>query len=339
LEVLEKVRKGEYLVFTDEYVLDVSDFHRGHPGGSFMLNETLGEDTGKYLVGCSSFSGQYNPYVHSLTTYSIVKDLSVGKIPQPEGYLIPTPASYDPMDFHLVKKIHLNESTFVMYFKNPLIKMAEKSLKLEWLGKHFMVILPESLGSTKRYYSSVFVDPFEWGHQLGLNEPVEACPGALKLLVKAYPDGKVSSYLNNLALGSGLSFRGPFGPGLALDSLSGEYVAIAGGTGLVPYLDLVYTICQSPAPVKVKLTIFAFFRSEAQSFCVNILKRIQSVHKDWFEFIEVYSGTPSETVNSQILSRTKDPALVWICGPSGFNRSFHSLLLKSGLSKHKIILM
>ena len=339
LEVLEKVRKGEYLVFTDEYVVNVSDFHRAHPGGSFMLNETLGEDSGKYLVGCSSFSSQYNPYVHSLGAYSLVKDLSVGKIPQPEGYLNPTPKSYVPIDFNLLKKINFNDSTFLLYFNNPDTKMAEKSIKLEWLGKHFMVILPESLGSTKRYYSSIFVDPFEWGHQLGLNEPVEPCPGALKLIVKAYPDGKVSSYLNNLSIGSTLSIKGPLGPGLALDSLDGEYVALAGGTGLVPFIDLVHNVSQSPSHKNFKLTIFAFFRSEPQSFCINILKTMQSHHKDWFELIEVYSGTPSQGVNSQILNKTQNPSLVWICGPSGFNRSFHSLLLQSGLNKHKIILM
>lgn len=339
LEVLEQVKKGAYLVFADEYVVFVRNFYRAHPGGSFMLLETIGEDSGKYLVGCSSYSGQYNPYEHTPGTYSLIKDLAIGKVPQPEGYLVPTPKNYDPLSFKLVKKVSFNESTFILYFNHPDVYMAEKYSKLEWLGKHFMVILPENLGSTRRYYSSIFVDPVEWEYELGLSDKNEGCLKALKLIVKAYPDGKVSSYLDRLKIGESLSIRGPFGPGLTLESFSGEYLALAGGTGLVPFIDLVHAAQNHHGPKNFKITLFVFFRSKSHSFCMNILQKIHNDHKDWFDLIEVYSGSQSESTKSQILSKSSNLTLAWICGPSGFNRSFHSLLLQSGLNKHKIIVM
>ena len=57
-----------------------------------------------------------------------------------------------------------------------------------------------------------------------------------------YTGGKMTGFLNSLKNGEILNIEGPLGPGLLLESLKGNFIAFAGGTGLVPFLDLIYCV-------------------------------------------------------------------------------------------------
>ena len=52
----------------------------------------------------------------------------------------------------------------------------------------------------------------------------------------------MTQHLFSLKRGDVISVQGPLGPGLMISELKGNYLAFAGGTGLVPFLDLVYLI-------------------------------------------------------------------------------------------------
>ena len=52
----------------------------------------------------------------------------------------------------------------------------------------------------------------------------------------------MTGFLNSLKNGEILNIEGPLGPGLLLEILKGNFIAFAGGTGLVPFLDLIYCV-------------------------------------------------------------------------------------------------
>ena len=49
--------KKESLVILDDMVLDVNDYMEEHPGGSFLLEHTIGGDISKFFYGGYSLDG------------------------------------------------------------------------------------------------------------------------------------------------------------------------------------------------------------------------------------------------------------------------------------------
>ena len=345
IKALDLVKSGKLIMFADELVLDLSQFSLSHPGGSFMIVDCVGEDAGKYMVGCSSFDGNYNPYLHSLKAFSMLKSLAIAKVPAPSSYLnISKPCKSVYMRFVVQDQKPLNNHTFIIYFKSEDYQMNKECESTTWLGKHFMIAYKKGTNLIKRYYSSIFVDILDWAQQLeATNRPeVLRDEGLVKFIYKIYPGGKMTNHLNSLKVGDSIQLRGPLGPGLLLQSLEGNYLALGGGTGLVPYLDLVYMAYKAYGNESstFKLTLFAFFRTSKDGFALDILEKV-SQKVNWLDF----QLTTDE--NSKISEVAKDVKrrveggfdLVWICGPSGFNRFYHNLVLSAGMQRNKVILM
>lgn len=222
--------------------------------------------------------------------------------------------------------------------------MASSCLSATWLGKHFLIITRKHLKYTRRYYSSLFVNLNEWAGELGLSTKSEEykSDGAIKFIVKIYPYGKMTSFLDKLNTGLDLRIKGPLGPGLMLNDLVGNFVAIAGGTGLVPFLDLVY-MAQKKVDrnsKEFKLALFVFFKTWKDGFGLEILEAVQK-SVSWLTLHIITDENPkkseSKSIIQSILQSPKD--LIWICGPSGFNRTYHSLSLSCNQDPLKIILM
>lgn len=49
--------KKESFVILDDLVLDVTDYMEEHPGGSFLLEHTIGSDISKFFYGGYSLDG------------------------------------------------------------------------------------------------------------------------------------------------------------------------------------------------------------------------------------------------------------------------------------------
>jgi hypothetical protein len=64
-EASDRIANGEKLVFYDDLVLDIKRYRWSHPGGSVMFERCIGEDMGKFINGCSSIGGYFNPYTHT----------------------------------------------------------------------------------------------------------------------------------------------------------------------------------------------------------------------------------------------------------------------------------
>lgn len=343
-KAIEMIKAGKKLMFADDLVVDVGHFILSHPGGSYMIAESLGEDTGKYMVGCSSFSGELNPYDHSAKAFSMLKSLAIGRIPSPPNYLTPLRQSNNVfMEFFVREKKQLNNHTNLLYLKSEDWKMNKKCESVDWIGKHFMTIYKKRFQYVKRYYSSIFVDITEWANEIGINSTASSSEdGTVKLIYKVYPGGKMTNHIDQLKNGEVLMIKGPLGPGLMLQELKGNYLALAGGTGLVPYLDLVYVAWKNFGNKSevFKLSLFVFFREWKDGFALEILEKI----KESCTWLTLHIVTDQHPKKKEMSNEVKEvasqhPDLTWICGPSGFNRFYYNLVAGSGVAKDKIILM
>lgn len=87
LEILKEIKKHpKDYVFFEEFALDISRFKFTHPGGYFVIRDTIGEDIAKYMIGCSAYR-HLNPYTHPTKALEFVKYLAIATIPYPLNYL------------------------------------------------------------------------------------------------------------------------------------------------------------------------------------------------------------------------------------------------------------
>lgn len=342
-EAFVEIYRGKEYVFVDDLVLDVTNFKKSHPGGQYMIYDTIGEDLGKYMCGCSSYGGNFQPYTHSETAFSLTKYLSIGRIPYPTGYLTSqNDSNQDLMEFQILSQQPLNTNTWLLTLKSDYHYMND-DCDIKWLGKHFKVFKDSgSYKKTRRYYSGLFVNLGIWGRELGIDLPgLNECPGAVKMIYKAYLGGEMTQHFFSLCSGDIIPIQGPLGPGLMLKELKGNYLGFAAGTGLVPFLDLVYLIWLNKSTLKdFSFTLYVQFRDWADGFCLDLLERVQEkILDDVFKLI-IVAGVRNTTHSELIESFLADfYDKVWICGPSGFCRNIYKVLIENGVEKKNIVVM
>ena len=126
LEAFEMIKNGEELMFADDLVIDIKDFKYNHPGGKFMLYESIGEDSGKFMIGCKGYANDYNPYTHSSKAFSYLSKLAIGRIPSPIGYIMHENCEESKiMEFTLSEKFPFNDHTFLIGLKSDFFKLTK----------------------------------------------------------------------------------------------------------------------------------------------------------------------------------------------------------------------
>jgi nitrate reductase (NAD(P)H) len=216
-----------------------------------------------------------------------------------------------------------------------------------WIGKHFCVTAITRGRKISRYYSFMLVNLAIWADEVrnaGLqakNYDVNRDAGRLRLHKKYYEGGLMSTYLASLPLGTSVTMKGPLGPGLVLDSfLNKDYLIFAAGTGLIPFLDIIYAVWRGQIHHGT-LHVYVSFRDEASSFAVDLIEAVAKKHP---KLIKVYSriGQAGFQLHGEFW-RNIMPLQVaekaWICGPPAFNRKIQAILLENEFDKNRIIMI
>lgn len=195
-----------------------------------------------------------------------------------------------------------------------------------------------------RYYSAIFCNFHEWAEKLRalgyrIADYPQLKPGRLKFIYKTYIQGKLSQSLNSFPKHHQINLKGPLGPGLYLSKFTGNFIACAAGTGLVPFLDLIYHIYSSQAK-NISFTLIASFRYLKDIFALDLLEATASeLGHDKFKLV-IITEDKKENLESILKENLKTHMnLAWVCGPSGYNHSIKSLLKSSGLPRNKIIVL
>jgi cytochrome-b5 reductase len=81
--------------------------------------------------------------------------------------------------------------------------------------------------------------------------------GFFELLVKSYPTGIISKYIDEVAIGDCVSVKGPKGNFVYTPNMCKEISMIAGGTGITPMLQIIKAVLKNPADVTKVSFIFA----------------------------------------------------------------------------------
>jgi len=352
LEIYKHLQnKWEPWVFFDEYVLDLSGFLESHPGGKHMLMSIIGQDAGKYVHGSMSYSGRFAPFSHPEEVFSVVQNLIIGYVGFDQRLLkSPKGLLYDKMRWEITEKFLINKNTTCLVLKNRDF-VVSRPYGIDWMAKSFVVTKTERLQKVRRYYSIVVANLENWareaknkGYKLEREPKVtEDSLHNVRLYVKKYDKGKVSSYITELEVGSEVELKGPVGPGLLIDLPWGVYSAFVGGTGLNTMLDLIYLIWEGGIK-NFKLYIYVSFSKYEDSYALDLLKATASEYPD--NFCVKINISEDQKESDGVLSPMKLKewfpldmvSRAWVCGPPGFNR-WICTLLEPHLPGEKIIMV
>jgi NAD(P)H-flavin reductase len=389
-EVLKEVlHNNKKLAFCDELVISVGHFAESHPGGERLISESYGEDLGKYINGCSGFGKGSMPYYHSQGARLMLERLSIGVLAYPSDFILgrSQEPSYEEMSWQLVGKLQIAEATQLLSYAHKDFYVA-KPTGVSWIGKHLRITKNDKYIPVHRYYSIVYcMSPVvlqQWSAQIeqagfevqalhqhkvqtvqAFNLTIENAGDEtshsiqadnLTMIIKEYkPHGTVSQYACGMEIGSNISLKGPLGPGLALThESSGIHVGFAGGTGLVPYLDLVHLIWRtetqqeaSSLPDDFYFLLYVSFNAWKFAFAIDLLKATHELcernkSRRFILHLFVNETTEQGKMTPAVLKEYIDLdqiATVWACGPSPFNRWVCDMMVEEGVARSKVILL
>lgn len=153
--------------------------------------------------------------------------------------------------------------------------------------------------------------------------------GTLTLLVKDYPEGKMSKHFHQMKEGEKLALKGPL-PKMAYKPNSYKSIGmIAGGTGITPCLQVLEEILNNPADkTQVKL-VFANTSSKdillreqidalaAKDSRLMVQYVIDKAESGWKGKV----GYLTAPLLKETLFAPSDDSLVLVCGPPGFMKA------------------
>eukprot|EP01083_Nonionella_stella_P028771 79295_1 len=185
--------------------------------------------------------------------------------------------------------------------------------------------------------------------------------GYFDVVIKVYPHGKMSSYLDTLVPNKDhIEARGPMGeveylsPGLVTIKKKREYKVnkigmICGGTGITPMLHIIDEIIYNNDPVQVSL-VFGnvsmddiLMKPELEAIRrkydnIQIRFMVDDAPTDGREWKEDVGYITSEIIKERIFPPAKD-VIVFLCGPGRMRRIAHSSLLKLGHDENQVIMI
>lgn len=170
--------------------------------------------------------------------------------------------------------------------------------------------------------------------------------GFFDIVAKRYENGKLSSYLHNLRVGSKIEVRGPVGRFSYQKNSFKKVALVAGGTGLTPCLQLMRCILEGKEREGDNTSFIFLFQNRCESD-VLLREELDVLANKFPDRVEIkyYLSNPSEQswgsaarevrgyINADAIRQhvaVDECGLICVCGPSGFNESMKALLVAHG---------
>eukprot|EP00741_Cyanophora_paradoxa_P008888 tig00001408_g8604.t1 len=159
--------------------------------------------------------------------------------------------------------------------------------------------------------------------------------GHFDLVIKVYPQGAMSRYVDSLKVGDKIAVKGPSGRFQFSRNMKRHMTMIAGGTGVTPMYQVAKAILSDPEDKTTINLIFANV-TEGDILIRKELEELASKHPKRFSLYHVLNEAPAGWtggvgfVSEQII-REKSPApaddvLVLLCGPLPMNKAMKAHL-------------
>ncbi|KAI0815959.1 hypothetical protein GGR55DRAFT_372732 [Xylaria sp. FL0064] len=236
------------------------------------------------------------------------------------GWLHPTTFQSLP----LVKKDLVAPNTYRLEFELPT---PESVLGLP-IGQHVAITAEVDGQAVTRSYTPVSNN---------------ADRGTLDLIVKCYPDGKLTGgYLANLSVGDEVKFRGPKGAMRYKRGYCKRIGMLAGGSGITPMYQLIRAICEDQRDTTEISLIYAnrteadiLLRSELEDFArkypnnFKLYYVLDSPSPDW----QGGKGYVTKEMLAERFPAADQDSKTMICGPPGMVNAAKKALVELGFEK------
>ncbi|OKL59395.1 NADH-cytochrome b5 reductase 2 [Talaromyces atroroseus] len=159
----------------------------------------------------------------------------------------------------------------------------------------------------------------------------EDTPGYLDLVVKRYPEGKMSSHLDSMAVGQRLNFKGPI-PKYPWEANKHNHIGlVAGGTGITPMYQLLRAIFNNPED-KTKVTLVYGNVTEDDILLKKELQDLENTYPQRFKVFYLLDKPPQEWTGGSgfvtkellktVLPEPKEENIkLFVCGPPGMYKA------------------
>jgi len=163
------------------------------------------------------------------------------------------------------------------------------------------------------------------------------------LIIKVYPTGVMSKYIDALLFESSIELKGPKGNFIYVHEpeKAPRYCMVAGGTGITPIFQVIRNIMKNPVDKTQVDLIFANYAPEDILFKKE-LDYYAKIHADHFRVFYVlerppiiWNGGTGFVTQEMVQQRMKEDSFLLYCGPPGLVKAMDEFTANLGVPKEK----
>lgn len=169
--------------------------------------------------------------------------------------------------------------------------------------------------------------------------------GFFELIIKHYPDGKVSSFMRDRSVGDEIAMSGPDSGRHFVEGMAHRIGMVAGGTGITPMISMIRTIIRRGLDVEVSM-VFAnktvddiILKAEFDKYAVeNSNFNRYYILNDPPEGWEMGMGRIDSNLIKSKLPEPSDDTVIFLCGPPMMQLDLRKKLLGLGYEKETVLI-
>ncbi|MEE9554126.1 MAG: NADH-cytochrome b5 reductase [candidate division Zixibacteria bacterium] len=169
--------------------------------------------------------------------------------------------------------------------------------------------------------------------------------GFFELIIKHYPDGKVSGYMRDRAVGDEIAMSGPNIGRHFTDGMAARIGMVAGGTGITPIISMIRTIIRRSLDVEISL-LFAnkttndiILKDELDKYALeNSNFNRYYILNDPPDGWEMGTGRIDPDLMKEKLPEPSAETLIFLCGPPRMQLDLRKKLLELGYEKETLLI-
>lgn len=169
--------------------------------------------------------------------------------------------------------------------------------------------------------------------------------GFFELIIKHYPNGKVSGFMRDRVIGDEIAMSGPDTGRHFVEGMARRIGMVAGGTGITPMISMIRTIIRRGLDVEISL-LFAnktvddiILKEELDKYAVeNSNFNRYYIVNDPPEGWEMGTSRVDSNLMKSKLPKPSDDTVIFLCGPPMMQLDLRKKLLELRYAKESVLI-